>query len=52
MDAWAPGIRLLASGIILSKPEPRLGTFQLMRYFPFLDRILLIVHYRLGESAE
>ena len=41
-----------ASGITLSKPEPRRGSFQLMLYFPFLDRMLRIVHYLLGKVAR
>ena len=52
VEAWAPGIRLLNQWYYFDKPEPRLGVFQLMRYFPFLARMVRIVHYRLGEAAE
>ena len=51
VEAWAPGIRLLSQWYYFDKPEPRLGAFQLMRYFPFLARVVRIVHYRLGEAA-
>ncbi len=51
VEAWAPGIRLLSQWYYFDKPEPRLGAFQLMRYIPFLARMVRIVHYRLGEAA-
>ncbi len=51
VEAWAPGIRLLSRWYYFDKPEPRLGAFQLMRYFPFLARVVRIVHYRLGIAA-
>ncbi len=52
VEAWTPGNRLLNQWYYFDKPEPRLGAFQLMRYFPFLARVVRIVHYRLGEAAE
>ena len=51
VEAWAPGIRLLSQWYYFDKPEPRLGAFQLMRYIPFIARMVSIVHYRLGEAA-
>ena len=51
VEAWAPGIRLLSQWYHFDKPEPRLGAFQLMRYIPFIARVVRIVHYRLGEAA-
>lgn len=51
VEAWAPGIRLLSPWYYFDKPEPRLGAFQLMRYIPFIARMVRIVHYRLGEAA-
>jgi O-methyltransferase involved in polyketide biosynthesis len=51
VEAWAPGIRLLSQWYFFDQPEPRLGAFQLMRYFPFLARMVRIVHYRLGKVA-
>ncbi len=51
VEAWAPGIRLLSQWYYFDKPEPRLGAFQLMRYFPLCARVVRIVHYRLGEAA-
>jgi O-methyltransferase involved in polyketide biosynthesis len=52
VEAWTPGIRLLSQWHYFEKPEPRQGAFQLMHYFPFLARVVRIVHYRLGESAS
>jgi O-methyltransferase involved in polyketide biosynthesis len=51
VEAWAPGIRLLSQWYYFDKPEPRHGAFKHMRYFPFLARMVRIVHYRLGEAA-
>ncbi len=51
VEAWAPGIRLLSRWFYFDKPEPRLGAFQIMRYLPFLARMVRIVHYRLGTAA-
>jgi len=51
VETWAPGIRLLSQWYYFDKPEPRLGSFQLMRYFPFVARAVRIVHYRLGKAA-
>lgn len=51
MEAWAPGIRLLSQWCYFDKPGPRLGNFQLMRYFPFFTRMVRIVHYRLGKMG-
>src|SRR5512136_2780168 len=51
VEAWAPGIRLLSQWYYFDNPEPRQGAFQLMRYFPFLARMVRIVQYRLGEAA-
>ena len=51
VEAWVPGIRLLSQWYYFDKPEPRLGAFQLMRYIPFVARVVRIVHYRLGEAA-
>lgn len=51
VEAWAPGICLLSQWYYFHQPEPRLGVFQLMRYFPSLARMVRIVHYRLGEAG-
>jgi O-methyltransferase involved in polyketide biosynthesis len=52
VEAWAPGIRLLSRWYYFDKPEPRLGVYQIMRFFPFLARMVRIVHYRLGKEAR
>jgi O-methyltransferase involved in polyketide biosynthesis len=51
VEAWAPGIRLLSRWYYFDEPEPRLGVFQLMRYFPFIARTVRIVHYQLGVGG-
>jgi O-methyltransferase involved in polyketide biosynthesis len=51
IEAWVPGIRLLSQWYYFDQPEPRLGAMQLMRYFPFLAKMVRIVHYRLGSKA-
>ena len=51
VEAWAPGIRLLSQWYYFDQPEPRLGAFQLMRYFPFIARTVRIVRYQLGEMG-
>jgi O-methyltransferase involved in polyketide biosynthesis len=50
VEAWAPGIRLLSQWYYFDKPEPRLGSFQIMHWLPFLGKMVRIVHYRLGTS--
>lgn len=52
VEAWVPGIRLLSQWYYFDNPEPRLGVFQIMRYFPFIARMVRIVHYRLGEMGS
>jgi O-methyltransferase involved in polyketide biosynthesis len=52
VETWAPGIRLLSQWYYFDQPEPRLGALQIMRYLPFLGRMLRIVHYRLGSPAR
>jgi hypothetical protein len=51
VEAWVPGIRLLSRWHYFDQPEPRLGAFRLMRYFPFIANMVRIVHYRLGEMG-
>ena len=51
VEGWAPGIRLLSQWYYFDQPEPRLGAFQLMRYFPFIARAARIVRYRLGKMG-
>jgi O-methyltransferase involved in polyketide biosynthesis len=49
VEAWAPGIRLIGRWCYFDQPEPRLGAYQIMRYLPFLSRMVRVVHYRLGD---
>jgi len=51
VEAWAPGIRLLSRWYYFDQPEPRLGAFQMLRYFPFVARMVRIVHYQLGDMG-
>ncbi len=52
VEAWAPGIRLLSQWYTFDQPEPRLGAVRLLRHIPFVARMVRIVRYRLGETAE
>jgi len=55
LEGWSPGIRLLDEWFYFDRPEPRLGTAQLMRYFPPLAKGTGIFHYQLsaaGVAAE
>jgi O-methyltransferase involved in polyketide biosynthesis len=49
VEAWAPGIRLIGQWNYFDEPEPRLGVYRIMRYFPFLGKMVRVVHYRLGN---
>jgi O-methyltransferase involved in polyketide biosynthesis len=49
VEAWAPGIRRIGRWGYFDEPEPRLGVYRVMRYLPFLGRMVRVVHYRLGE---
>jgi len=48
LETWGNGIRLLDEWFYFDRPEPRLGSAQLMRHFPPLARASGIFHYRLG----
>ncbi len=50
VEAWAPGIRLTGRWCYFDRPEPRLGGSRIMRFLPFLARMVRVVHYRLGNS--
>ncbi len=49
VEAWAPAIRLIGRWCYFDEPEPRLGASRIMRYLPFLARMVRVVHYRLGN---
>ena len=51
VEAWAPGIRLLSQWTYFDQPEPRQGAYQILRHFPFIARMVRVVHYRLGDAA-
>jgi O-methyltransferase involved in polyketide biosynthesis len=50
LETWAPGIRLTGRWGYFDQPEPRLGASRIMRYLPFLARMVRVVHYRLGNA--
>jgi O-methyltransferase involved in polyketide biosynthesis len=52
VEAWAPGVRLLDRCYYFDLSEPRLGVYRLIRFLPFLARVVRIVHCRLGEAAR
>ncbi len=48
VESWGEGIRLLEEWFYFERPEPRLGTAQMLRYIPPLRKAVGIFHYRLG----
>jgi O-methyltransferase involved in polyketide biosynthesis len=52
LESWGVGIRLLDEWFYFDRPEPRLGTSQLMRNFPPLAKSVGIFHYQLGDGQE
>jgi len=47
-ESWGAGIRLLSEWFYFDRPEPRLGSSQLMRYIPLFAKGVGIFHYQLG----
>ncbi len=52
VESWAPGIRLLDEWCYFDRPEPRLGLYRLLRYFPPVGRGFRVERYRLGEMGH
>jgi len=52
LESWEVGIHLLDEWFYFDRPEPRLGSTQLMRYFPPLAKGVGIFHYQLGDVEE
>lgn len=50
-ESWRSGIRMLSEWFYFDRPEPRLGSSQLMRYIPLLARGVGIFHYQLGNAS-
>ncbi len=51
LEAWGEGIRLLEEWFYFERPEPRLGSMQMMRHISAIRKASGIFHYRLGEAA-
>ncbi len=51
-ETWGQGIRMLSEWFYFDKPEPRLGSSQLMRYIPLFARGVGIFRYQLGDSIS
>ncbi len=49
-ERWDAGIRLLDEWFYFDRPEPRLGSASLMRFFPPFAKGVGIYHYQLGRS--
>jgi O-methyltransferase involved in polyketide biosynthesis len=49
LETWGEGIRLLEEWFYFERPEPRLGSMQMMRHIPAIRKASGIFHYRLGE---
>lgn len=50
LETWGEGIRLLEEWFYFERPEPRLGSMQMMRHIPAIRKASGIFHYRLGEA--
>jgi len=48
VESWGDGLLLLDEWFYFDDPEPRLGAFRWMNFFPFLGKSTGIFHYRLG----
>ncbi len=51
IETWAEGIRLIEEWFYFERPEPRMGTMQMMRHIPAIRKASGIFHYRLGERT-
>ncbi len=51
-EAWSPGIRLMNEWFYFDDPEPRLGSFQLMRHLSIFGKGVGIFHYQLGSPPR
>jgi len=52
LEEWDADISLLEEWYYFDHGEPRLGVYNLLRYFPLLARANYIVRYQLGENTE
>ncbi len=49
IEKWGEGIRLLEEWFYFERPEPRMGSMQMMRHIPLIRKASGIFHYQLGE---
>ena len=52
LEQWGEGIRMLEEWYYFVRPEPRMGSMQMMRYIPAIRKASGIFHYRLGIVAR
>ncbi len=52
LEKWGKGIRLLEEWFYFERPEPRMGTMQMMRHIPAIRKASGIFHYQLGKVLE
>jgi O-methyltransferase involved in polyketide biosynthesis len=52
LETWAEGIKLLDEYYYFDRPEPRLGSAQLMRFIPFFAKSAGIFYFKLGRQSE
>ncbi|MGE5138551.1 MAG: class I SAM-dependent methyltransferase, partial [Rudaea sp.] len=50
LEKWGVGIRLLEEWFYFERPEPRLGSMQMMRHIPPVRKASGIFHYRLANG--
>jgi O-methyltransferase involved in polyketide biosynthesis len=51
-ETWGACIHLISEWFYFDRPEPRLGSSQLMRYIPLFAKGVGIFHYQLGINHE
>jgi hypothetical protein len=51
-EAWSDDICLINEWFYFNEPEPRMGSFRLMRYLPVFAKGVGIYHYQLGRSTN
>ena len=52
LETWGDEIHLLEEWYYFERPEPRLGSMQMMRRIPAIRKASGIFQYRLGEADE
>lgn len=52
LESWAAGIELVEEWYYFDQAEPRLGWYNLWRFYPLFNQAFRILHYRLGQAPS